>query len=259
MEKQVHFKNHLGEKLTGTLHQPGKPSDGGIIIGHCFTCSRHTRVLQQMGRELAAARFTVLRFDFSGNGQSEGAFIDSSYAKHIAEMKTAAAFLSANSGVRWIGLAGHSTGGNIALLAGARLKSVRAFCLLASRISGMKATHFLSTAQQTEIERSGRVFFTSRGRSLEISKDFFADAGNYDMLKVIGSLKRPLLVIHGDRDEIVPMDEALQAHKLNPAAITLKVIPGADHMFSQEDHRSQVAEVVADWFTRQLHKKHDKA
>jgi len=257
MEKQVHFKNHLGEKLTGTLNQPEKPSDRGIIIGHCFTCSRHTRVLQQMGSELAAARFTVLRFDFSGNGQSEGAFIDSSYAKHIAEMKTAAAFLSTN-GARWIGLAGHSMGGNIALLAGARLKSVRAICLLASRISGIKAAHFLSTAQQSEIERTGRVFFTSRGRSLEISNDFFADAGNYDILKVIGSLKKPLLVIHGDRDEIVPMDEALQAHKRNPAAITLKVIPGADHMFSQEDHRRQVAGVVADWFTRQLHKRHDK-
>jgi alpha/beta superfamily hydrolase len=77
MEKQVHFKNHLGEKLTGTLHPPKKSSNRGIIIGHCFTCSRHTRVLQQMGHDLAAARFTVLRFDFSGNGQSEGAFIDS--------------------------------------------------------------------------------------------------------------------------------------------------------------------------------------
>jgi len=257
MEKQVHFINNLGEKLTGTLHQPQKSSDRGIIIGHCFTCSRHTRVLQQMGSELAAAQFTVLRFDFSGNGQSEGAFIDSSYAKHIAEMETAAAFLTDN-GARWIGLAGHSMGANIALLTAARLKSVRAVCILAARVSGMKATHFLSREQQTEIERTGRVFFTSRGRSLELSKDFFTDADNYDMFKVIGSLKRPLLVIHGDRDEIVPMDEALQAHKRNPAAITLNVIPGADHMFSQEDHRRQVAKVVADWFTRQLHEKHDK-
>lgn len=254
MEKQVHFKNHLGEKLTGTLHQPQTPSDGGVIIGHCFTCSRHTRVLQQIGRDLAAARFTVLRFDFSGNGQSEGAFIDSSYAKHIAEMETAAAFLSDN-GARWIGLAGHSMGANIALLTAARLKGVRSVCLLAARVSGMKAAHFFTREQQTEIERTGRVFFTSRGRSLEISKDFFADAGNYDMLKEIGSFTKPLLVIHGDRDEIVPMDEALQAQKRNPAAITLKVIPGADHMFSQEDHRRQVAGVVADWFTRQLHEK----
>jgi len=257
MEKQVHFKNNLGEKLTGTLHQPEKPSDRGIIIGHCFTCSRHTRVLQQMGRDLAAARFAVLRFDFSGNGQSEGAFIDSSYSKHIAEVETAAAFLSDN-GARWIGLAGHSMGGNIALLTAPRLKSVRAVCILAARVSGMKATHFLSKEQQAEIATTGRVSFTSRGRSLELSKDFFADADTYDMVTVINSFKKPLLIIHGDRDEIVPMDEALQAHKRNPAAITLAIIPGADHMFSKEGHRRQVAAMVVDWFTRQLPHKQDK-
>jgi len=254
MEKQVHFKNHLGEKLTGTLHQLEKPSDRGIIIGHCFTCSRHTRVLQKMGRDLAAARFTVLRFDFSGNGQSDGAFIDSSYSKHIAEMKTATAFLSDN-GARWIGLAGHSMGGNIALLTAARLKSVRAVCVLAGRISGMKAAHFLSREQQSKLERTGRVSFTSRGRSLELSKDFFADADTYDLFKLLGSFKKPLLIIHGDRDEIVPVDEALQAQKRNPAAITLAIIPGADHMFSQEDHRRQVVGMVVDWFSRKSENK----
>ena len=73
----------------------------------------------------------------------------------------------------------------IALLAAARLKSVRAVCILASSTSaGKKATHFLGRAQQTELEQTGRIAFTSRGRSLELSKDFFADADTYDMLKV---------------------------------------------------------------------------
>jgi len=255
MQKQVHFKNHLGEKLSGTLDQPEKPSGRCIIIGHCFTCSRHTRVLQQLGRDLAAARFTVLRFDFSGNGQSEGAFIDSSLSKHIEEMKTAVAFLSDNSGARWIGLAGHSLGGNIALLATARVKNVQAVCLLASRVSGMKPIHFLSRQQQAELAQRGRVAFTSRGRSLELSKDFFADADNYDMAKAIGSFKKPLLIIHGDRDEIIPVDEALQAHKRNPTTITLEVIAEADHMFSKEDHRRQVAATVVDWFAQLSQKK----
>jgi len=211
-----------------------------------------------MGRDLAAARFAVLRFDFSGNGQSEGAFIDSSYSKHIAEMESAAAFLSENSGARWIGLAGHSMGATIALLTAPRLKKVRAVCILAARVSGMKAAHFLSQAQQAEIEQTGRVSFTSRGRSLELSKDFFADADTYDMVKVIASYKKPLLAVHGDRDEIVPVDEALQAHQRNPTVITPAIIPGADHMFSQEGHRRQVAARVVDWFTRQLHHKQDK-
>ncbi|MEW6670717.1 MAG: alpha/beta fold hydrolase [Thermodesulfobacteriota bacterium] len=250
MEKPVHFKNHLGETLAGTLHQPEKPSGKGIIIGHCFTCSRHTRVLQQMGRDLSAARFLVLRFDFSGNGQSEGAFVESSHSKHVAEMETAASFL-ADNGARWMGLAGHSMGGTIALLAAARMKSVQSVCILATRVSGMKATHFLSSGQQAELQRSGRVSFSSRGRSLELSKDFFDDADTYDMLKVVDSIKKPLLIVHGDQDEIVPVNEALEASRRNPAVTTLEIIQGADHMFSREDHRRQVASMVTDWFARQ--------
>ena len=249
MEKQVHFKNQQGETLSGTLHQPEKPSARGIIIGHCFTCSRHTRVLQQMGHDLAAARFSVLRFDFSGNGQSEGDFIDSSYSKHVGEMKTAMAFLS-EKGIRWLGLAGHSMGAHIALVTAAQEKKARALCLLAGRLSGLKASHFLSDKQRAQVERTGRVSFTSRGRPLELSKDFFADADRYDLPETVRTFNRPVLVIHGDQDEIVPVDDALQAHRMNPEAVTLSIIEGADHMFSDPEHRHQIAALTVDWFTR---------
>ena len=93
MEQPVQFNNHRGESLSGTLHVPAMPPDRGVVIGHCFTCSRHTRILQQIAQDLARAGFMAMRFDFSGNGQSEGVFAETSYSKHISEMKTAAAFL----------------------------------------------------------------------------------------------------------------------------------------------------------------------
>ena len=54
--------------------------------------------------------FKVHRFDFSGNGQSEGIFSESIYSKQISDMKVAASFLTAEK-VSWFGLAGHSMGG----------------------------------------------------------------------------------------------------------------------------------------------------
>lgn len=252
-EHQIQFLSHVNEKLFGTLHRPVKPSGMGIVIGHCFTCSRHTRVLQQIARDLDAAQATVLRFDFSGNGQSEGDFLDASYSKHIAEMKTAVSYLSQN-GASWIGLAGHSMGAIIALLTAAQMKSARSVCVLAGRISGMRASQFLDKAQREEIRQSGRVAFTSRGRSLQISKDFFADADRYDLPGLVKAFKSKILVIHGDRDEIVPLEEAYQAQRLNPKAVTLDIVPGADHMFSSGNHRRHVAAKVTDWFAGQFAK-----
>ncbi len=250
MEQLVHFDNDHGEKLTGTLHLPDAPTGCGIVFGHCFTCSRHTTILRRICSDLILEGFMALRFDFSGNGQSEGEFAKSTYSKQISEMKTAAALL-AREGAVWIGLAGHSMGAAIALLTAAQLDIVKAVCVLAGRLSGLNAAHFLNPDQRQQLQSAGSVSFSSRGRSLELSNRFFADAGQYDLPQAVAALKSPLLVVHGDHDEIIPVREAHQAHALNPAGTTLAVIADADHMFSNTQHRRQISKLVVTWFKEQ--------
>ena len=136
MEQSVFFDNHEGEKLAGTLHLPDKPSVQGLVFGHCFTCSRHTRILIRICQELAKAGCMALRFDFSGNGQSEGIFTETTYSKHIGEMKTAVSFLR-EKGVSQIGLAGHSVGAAIAVLTAAETDGIRAVCGMAGHLTGL--------------------------------------------------------------------------------------------------------------------------
>jgi len=251
MQQQVDFKNQQNETLSGVLHLPDGSTERGVVIGHCFTCSRNTRILQQISDGLARAGFMALRFDFSGNGRSEGDFAASSYSKHVAEMKTAIDF-AAGKGAAQIGLAGHSMGATIALLTAAELPLVRAVCSLAGRLSSTNADHFLSTVQLEELAQTGRVSFTSRGRSLALTRDFFADAARHDLPELIRTMKFPLLVVHGDRDEIVPVTEARSAYELNPSRIDLAIIKGADHMFSADNQRLQTAALVSEWFDRQV-------
>lgn len=94
MEQPVHFYNHHGEKLIGTLHLPDGPAHRGVVFGHCFTCSRHTGIIRHICSELEREAFMALRFDFSGNGQSQGRFDESTYSKQIQEMKIATAFIA---------------------------------------------------------------------------------------------------------------------------------------------------------------------
>ena len=252
MEQPVHFYNHQGEKLAGTLHLPDRPAGCGVVFGHCFTCSRNTRIIREICNELVAEDILALRFDFSGNGQSEGEFSASDYSKQIAEMQTAADVI-AEKGARWIGLAGHSMGAVIAVLTAARTRTVKAVCALAGRLSGLKATHFFSKKQLKELEDTGRVSFNSRGRSLQLSTEFFADAKQYDLPETVKSLQTPLMVIHGDADEIIPVQDAYLAKTLNPEYTELVVIQGADHMFSAEMHRTQTSKLVVKWFKEHLH------
>jgi putative redox protein len=249
MQKQVEFQNAAGETLAATLHLPEKPSRRGVVIGHCFTCSRHISILRLLGSGLAEAGFSALRFDFSGNGQSQGEFARSTYTKQIGEVKTAMAYLG-RQGVDWIGLLGHSMGAVVAMLTAAAAPEVRGVCALAGRLAGMTPAHFLSPNLRAELETRGRVSFVSRGRTLELTDGFFGDADRYDLPAAVASLQVPLLVVHGDQDEIVPVAEAYRARDLNPEGAQLAVIPGADHMFSQEAHRQKIAGLVVGWFAR---------
>jgi len=250
MERQVQFSNEAGESIRGTLHSPESPTDRGVVLGHCFTCSRHTGILRAIATHLNRKGFTALRFDFSGNGQSEGAFEQSTYSKQISEMTTGTDIL-ASEGVQWIGTAGHSLGASVAVLTAARSERIRAVCAIAGRLSGMSPKHFLSRRQKDELTRSGRVQFSSRGRALELTSTFFSDAGRYNLPEIVAELRTPLLVVHGDQDDIVPVEEAYRAGKANPERVELAVFENADHMFGATDVQESVAERVAAWFSTQ--------
>jgi len=253
VETDIRFSNHLGERLFGTHHRPGAPSEYGVVLGHCFTCTRHTGILRAVGTRLTAAGFHVLRFDFSGNGQSEGVFIETSYSKYITEMEVAANYLKSR-GVKWLGFAGHSMGAAVSVLSGARLSGIQAVCAIAGRLTGMDPSRIFSLDQRRQYQETGRLEFVSRGRHLELDSRFLNDMLSHDMPAAVASLSIPLLIVHGAKDEIVPADQAEKAHSINPGHSELVMIPGADHFFSQEGHRDFAARKIAGWFSQLIEK-----
>ena len=127
--KEVSFKNKSGENLKGYLHIPDSGKyKYGIVLAHCFTCSRHVKIMREMC-DFLASDFLVLRFDFSGNGESEGKFEDANYTKEIGDFNSAISFLL-KQGAKSVGALGHSMGSAISVLAGPKNKSVKTLVTL---------------------------------------------------------------------------------------------------------------------------------
>ena len=250
-QETLHFKNHDDELLAATLHLPDVPNEAGVVLGHCFTCSRHTRILRAAGAALAKQGVMALRFDFSGNGQSQGLFAESTFSKQIREMEAAITVLKDRGATR-IGLTGHSMGASVSVLAGAANENVKAVCAIAGRLTGQEPERFLTAEQQTEFSQQGETTFISRGRELRLTRSFVDDVKSFDLPLVLKKYPLPLLVIHGDEDEIIPVKTAHAAKKFNPHQIRLEVISGADHMFSQAAHKESAVTKITQWFQEKL-------
>jgi fermentation-respiration switch protein FrsA (DUF1100 family) len=80
---------------------------------------------------------------------------------------------------------------------------------------------------------------------------FFEDLPRHRLLPLLPEVSNSL-VIHGDQDELVPVDQAWEIFDSLGAPKEIHIIEGADHRLTDPGHRARAMELSADWFKRYL-------
>jgi putative redox protein len=104
------FPGSQGHRLSGRLDLPEGTPHAFAILAHCFTCSKNSVASVRIARALAARRIGVLRFDFTGLGQSSGDFSYATFSGDVADLVAAAEAMEREGHPPGI-LIGHSIGG----------------------------------------------------------------------------------------------------------------------------------------------------
>lgn len=251
MQQNIRFKTSGGHVLAGVLHQP----DAGIphayaLFAHCFTCTKSIKAAIHIADALVDEGLAVLRFDFTGLGQSEGEFSNTHFSSNVEDLLDAARYLAHEHRAPTI-LVGHSLGGTACLAAAARIESVRAVATLGSPAD---AAHILGLLQDDleTIEQQGEACVKLAGRTFNIRKDFVDDVRSQRVRDGIRSLRKALLVMHSPVDEIVPVEEAarIYASALHPKSFVS--LDDADHLLSRERDSRYAGHVLAAWASRYL-------
>lgn len=248
---RVQFESRAGLKLTGNLElPPGGDWQATALFAHCFTCTRNIKAARNITQALAKAGFAVMRFDFTGLGESEGDFADTNFSSNIDDLEDAAGWLADHLAVPQL-LIGHSLGGTAALAAAGRLESVRAVATLAAPSSPDHVLKQFGKNLDT-IESEGSAEVDLAGRSFRIRKDFIDDARSHDLDDRLRKLRRALLVLHSPTDRIVSIDNAQQifAAALHPKSFVS--LDDADHLLSRAADSEYAGAVIAAWAGRFL-------
>lgn len=247
--EQVHFKNARGQQLSARIELPvsGKPV-AYAIFAHCFTCSKNLSAVVNISRALTTNKIAVLRFDFTGLGESEGEFSETNFSSNISDLVAAAEYLSNHYEAPKI-LIGHSLGGAAALASASAMASVKAVITIGAPATPQHLKKLFIESIE-EIKAKGEATVSIGGRDFRVKEQLLNDLQEADLDKSIGLLKKALLIMHSPQDTIVSIDNAQKIYENARHPKSFITLDGADHLISKKEDSVYTGNVIATWASR---------
>ena len=249
-QKQIFFKNASGYKLAAKLEMPEEVVIGYALFAHCFTCNKNFLAVRNIGRALNKAGIAVLRFDFTGLGESEGAFEQTNFSSNVQDLVAAARYLEEHHEAPKI-IIGHSLGGAAVVFASQFLPGIKAVATLGAPSNPQHVTHLLKSGI-TEIEKKGEAVLKIGGRKFKIQKQFLDDLNEKNMEQTIRGLKLPLLVLHSPQDTTVGIENAAQIYQAAWHPKSFISLDGADHLLTDKRDSLYAGDMIAHWSVRYI-------
>ena len=247
----ISFPNDHGDQLAARLSLPpdGRPV-AYALFAHCFTCNRNLNAVRRISQEMSDHGLAVLQFDFTGLGDSEGDFSETSFSSNVDDLVSAASYLEAHYEAPQV-LIGHSLGGAAVLKAAGSIPSCKAVVTIGAPADPEHVTHLIADARET-IEQTGQATVSLAGRSFLIKKQFLDDLEETRMEENIRGLRRALLVCHSPIDQTVGIDNAARIFQAALHPKSFLSLDKADHLLSNEADAFYVGRAAAAWATRYL-------
>jgi uncharacterized OsmC-like protein/fermentation-respiration switch protein FrsA (DUF1100 family) len=248
--ERFEFVGSGGQTLSARLHLPAVEPIACAVFAHCFTCSKDSRAATHISSALAEKGIATLRFDFTGLGESEGDFDNTTFSHNVADIAAAVKALREAYHAPAL-LIGHSLGGTAVLAAAGQIPEVVGVATIGAPFEPKHVAR-LFEASLDEIESNGQVDVKLGGRPFTIRKSFLEDLHKHCNAEQIGKLKKALVVFHSPQDNLVSIDNAGLIFKAARHPKSFVSLDGADHLLGRPSDSRYVADVLAAWASRYL-------
>jgi pimeloyl-ACP methyl ester carboxylesterase len=246
--ERIEFASRRGNLLVGDLHRAGRQLGPTLVLCHGMESTRQGTKQQAIVERFLPLGISVLRFDFSYVGESEGRFEELTVTGEVDDALGALDFLQEFAPSKVV-LVGSSLGGAVALLAAARTpERVHAVATIAAVADTALFTESLSAADVEEWRRTGR----RRWREGYLNVDFLDDVQQIDIPLAVAILHQPVLVMHGEDDAVVPPAHAAVLAAAAGGEVTLAMFPGVGHRFEEEGALDGLLDRLQSWLERVL-------
>jgi alpha/beta superfamily hydrolase len=243
---KTEFIGGAGHMLDARLELPSATTIAYAVACHCFTCTKDTITVFRISRILAEHGIAVLRFDFTGLGNSKGDFAQTNFTTDVADVHAAVDFLRNNYEAPSL-LIGHSLGGTAVLEAAMHIHSVQAVVTIASPSQPDHVLHHFGHAL-TMLEQGIASSIEVAGQHYDIEPQFLEDLHQYDMQQRLAALHKPVMIFKIMNDALVDSENADEISAWTGGPSRIVTLDKADHLLSNKEEARFVADQIAEWF-----------
>ena len=206
-QEKINFKNSRGLTLAALLE--GERKDAPLVVMcHGYSSSKNGTSTEGLTAELIKRGLTTFRFDFTGNGESEGKLEQLTPLQGLDDLESAVSHL----GIKNFGLYGGSFGGHVALM----YASKNAVVALALRAAVSDYSWVI------------------KGKPSERREGWVRELEGLDLYEKASNISAPVLIVHGGKDEIVPVEQSKKLFESLKGEKHLEIIKETSHQFRGE-------------------------
>ena len=236
------IKNASGENLDYTFHDGDTSSQKIVVLGHGVTGNKDRPFLVELAKNLSKSGIPTLRFSFSGNGDSDGEFTESTISKEIGDLASVLDVLE-NHTVCYIG---HSMGGAVGILSASQDNRIKILVSLA----GMVDTKAFAHREFGDVTPDEGFMWDEP--SCPLSQAYMDDLTQIDtVVDYASKISVPWLLVHGTEDDVVPIEDSQKIYAQANEPKELFTIEDANHVFS-DDSLDPMVEKVVNWTKNQF-------
>ncbi len=222
-----------GNKLAALVFKPDSGVRCSIVVAHGFRGSKENAGrIYGFGEKVAEKGGCLVAFDFAGSGESEGDFSRVTLSGQAQDLRDVIDWVCSRVEAPCV-VVGRSFGGSTALVEASGDDRVKGLVLWSTPVFVVETFSAMMPEAFEAMKRGVKVSVTDDWGEFSLEPDFAADLCNHNMVEYVQKVRnRPVLVVHGLKDEVVSPENARFLGEVLGENAEVHLVEGSDHRFT---------------------------
>ena len=253
MEEAITFHDSQRHRIAAILSTPDEPTTRLAVLCHGFLSGKNSTTNKTLTRLLNGRGIATFRFDFFGQGDSDGPFEEITTTLALHQTHAALDLVSAR-GFKEVGLVGSSFGGLVSILAAAQRDDIACVALKCPVVDFAEELRVTFGPEELARWRATDTIRNIMGGPdrIRLRYAFYDDCLAHIAYGPAEQITVPTFIVQGERDECVPLHQSRRLYEAIRGPKRMDLLPDADHQFTREKDFHQMTVSISEWLCTHL-------